>query len=275
MKIKKILFASLTAIIVIASCAFAAVLMTPRVGFLTRLNTTEEEFSQIIQNSETTTGWHLLSNRHELYGVKFYDSLTSMLMALDKRDIEEVALPDIVAEYIVKSNHDFEVCCVSYLNSPMSLAFGFRKDNAALAEKFNSVLSAMEEDWSLPEVQGVYLYSDNRTRPVEFTHYDGADTIRAAVTGDLPPIDFIDAGGKPSGFNTALLSEIGRRLKVNVELVNIEAGARNAALSSGRVDVVFWYETAEKFTWNLDAPEGVILSKPYYSWNKFLHIRKK
>ena len=62
---------------------------------------------------------------------------------------------------------------------------------------------------------------------------------------------------------------------MNVELVNIEAGARNAALSSGRVDVVFWYETAEKFTWNLDAPEGVILSKPYYSWNRFFHIRKK
>ena len=62
---------------------------------------------------------------------------------------------------------------------------------------------------------------------------------------------------------------------INIELVHIEAGARNAALSSGRVDLVFWYETAENGTWNLDAPEGVILSMPYYSWNKFFHIKKK
>ena len=207
--------------------------------------------------------------------MKFYDSLNTMLMALNKFEIDEIALPDVVADYVTTVNPEYQICCISTLRSPMSLAFGFNKNNAPLAWKFNRVITEMNEDWTMPELQGVYIYGSNRNKPVKFTKYDGAETIRAAVTGDLPPIDYVDAGGNPSGFNTALLAEIGRRLKVNIELVTIDAGARNAALLSGRVDVVFWYETAKEFDWNLDAPEGVILSEPYYSWNKFYHIMKK
>ena len=271
---KKILFASIIAVIAV-SCAFASVVMTARVGFLSRLNTSEEEFSRIIQDSQKVTGWNLLSNRHELYGVKFYDSLSTMLMAMDKHEIDEIALPDCVAEYITNVNPDYRICCVAMTHSPMSLAFGFRKDDSALAWKFDRVIKEMEDDWTLPEIQGAYIYNSVRTKPVKFEKYDGAETIRAAVTGDLPPIDYVDEGGNPSGFNTALLAEIGRRLKVNIELVNIESGARNNALVSGKVDVVFWYETSSAAEWNLDVPEGVMLSESYYSWNKFFHIRKK
>ena len=269
---KKIVLA-FTVSVIMASCVFANVIMTARVGFLRRLNTSEEEFSRIIQDSQRLTGWNLLSNRHELYGVKFYDSLNTMLMAMDKYDIDEIALPDAVAEYITKVNPDYKICCVSILRSPMSLAFGFRKDNAALAWKFNRVIQEMEDDWVLPEIQGLYIYNDSK-KPVTFDKFDGAETIRAAVTGDIPPIDYVDEAGNPSGFNTALLAEIGRRLKVNIELVNIEAGARNMALTSGKADVVFWYETSKGVEWNVDAPEGVILSNPYYSWSKFYHITK-
>ena len=271
---KKIIVASIIAVLV-ASCALASVIMTARVGFLTRLNTSEEEFSRIIQNSEKVTGWNLLSNRHELYGVKFYDSLNTMLMALGKNDIDEIALPDVVAEYVTANNPDYEICCMAVTRVPMSLSFGFRKDDTNLAWKFNRAIQEMNDDWTLPEIQGAYIYNSVRTKPVKFEKYDGAETIRAAVTGDLPPIDYVDEGGNPSGFNTALLAEIGRRLKVNIELVNIESGARNNALVSGKVDVVFWYETSSAAEWNLDVPEGVMLSESYYSWNKFFHIRKK
>lgn len=270
---KKIIFA-LTAVLVVASCALASVVITARVGFLTRLNTSEEEFSRIIQTGDNTRGWNLISNRHELYGVKFYDSLNAMLLALDKYEIDEVALPDVVAEYIAKVNPDYEIFCVSRTRLPMNLSFGFRKDDVAIAEKFNRVIREMKDDWTLAEIQGVYIY-DEGNKPVEFEKFDGAETLRVAVTGDLPPIDYVDPAGKAAGFNAALLSEIGKRLKVNIELVNIEAGARNAALSSGRVDVVFWYETSQAMEWNLDAPEGVILSEPYFSWNRFDHIGKK
>ena len=46
---KKIILA-FTAVAIMASCVFASVVMTARVGFLRRLNTTEEEFARIIQD---------------------------------------------------------------------------------------------------------------------------------------------------------------------------------------------------------------------------------
>ncbi len=271
---KKVLCA-LAAVAFVASFAFAAVFMTPRVGFLTRLNTSETEFASIIQNAESTSGWHLFSNRHELYGVKFFDSLLTMQMALGRDEIDEIALPEVVAEYLLKANPDFEACCAVRTRNPMALAFGFRKDNAVLASRFNRALRMIEDDWTLAEIQGVYIYNNGIAKPVKFDHFDGADTVKVAVTGDMPPIDYVDEAGRPTGFNAALLAELGRRMQVNIELVQVEAGARTAALVSGRADVVFWYETAQGIMWDYDASDGVLLSDPYFSWNKFLHIRKK
>ena len=110
---------------------------------------------------------------------------------------------------------------------------------------------------------------------MRFETFEGTATLKVAVTGDLPPVDFIAADGTPAGFNTALLSELARRMCVNVKLVSIDSGARSAALASGNVDVIFWYETSQDLTWNYDAPENVSLSIPYYKWHTFLHLRRK
>ena len=61
---------------------------------------------------------------------------------------------------------------------------------------------------------------------------------------------------------------------MNVELISVESGARTAALASGRVDVVFWYEVNSAAEIQADVPDGVILSAPYYEWNNFIHIKK-
>ena len=55
-----------------------------------------------------------------------------------------------------------------------------------------------------------YKDFDLKKPAVEFAKYDGADTIKIAVTGDRPPIDLITADGKATGFNTAILAEIGK-----------------------------------------------------------------
>ncbi|MBQ7733835.1 MAG: transporter substrate-binding domain-containing protein, partial [Synergistaceae bacterium] len=111
---------------------------------------------------------------------------------------------------------------------------------------------------------------------VEFRDFENIDTkIKVAVTGDLPPIDFVNAEGKPAGFNTAVLAEIAKRLHVNIEIVNIDAGARAAALASKRVDAVFWFQFRKNVETQPDIPEGVVLSEPYYSWNEIISISKK
>ena len=67
----------------------------------------------------------------------------------------------------------------------------------------------------------------------------------------------------------------GKRLKINIETVSLNSRARTSALVSGRADVVFWFEVDKSMQTQLDVPEGVILSDPYYEWNKFIHLRLK
>ena len=223
-----------------------------------------------------TGGWALLSDRHELDGVHFFDSLVTMQMALDAHRIDEMVLPDMTAEYLLSANPSYEVCCVAKTRYPMSLAMGFRKDETELRERVNTVLKEMEDDWTLVELQNAYIHDwDEDQKPVQFETFEGAETVKVAVTGDLPPVDFVAADGTPAGFNTALLAELARRMRVNVKLVSIDSGARSAALASKNVDVIFWYETSQNPEWNFDAPENVSLSIPYYKWHSFLHLRKK
>ena len=85
------------------------------------------------------------------------------------------------------------------------------------------------------------------------------------MTGDLPPLDYVSEDGSPAGFNTAILAEIAKRLGKNIEVVDIDSGARAAALSSGQIDVIFW----------VDKPEGVELSEPYFKDDvEHLQIKK-
>ena len=240
-----------------------------KLGLLTKLNTTETEFSEI---------WHKTfaprKGDFEIV-VRFYDSLTAMQMALNAGEIHEIVLPEAAAEYLLNQNPEYEATLVMRTKG-MGLSFGFRADSKNLAEKFNEALTSLKSDWTLGALEGVYIALPGvvEPKPVAFEKFDGAETIKVAVTGDLPPMDLIAADGTPAGFNTAVLAEVGRYLKMNIELVNIEAGARTATLASGRTDVVFWYEVDTSLKEQPDVPEGVILSEPYYEWNKFVHIRK-
>lgn len=135
----------------------------------------------------------------------------------------------------------------------------------------------MKEDKTLAALQMSYVVNPGVSKPeaVQFAKFDGAETVKVAITGDIPPIDYVAADGTPAGFNTAILAELGKHLKMNIELVQVDSGARAAALSSKRADVVFWFQVRAGEEIQPDIPDGVILSDSYYDWTKYLHIRKK
>ena len=259
------------------------------VGFLTRLRTTPDEFFMLMRNSWATKGWAILGGDHTTSKARFYDSLSQMQMALSRGDIGEMILPDFAAEYLLKVNKSYTPCCMSN-SGPMSLCFGFMKDSQSLAENWNHALRSMRDDYTLagmfqkyvknfPQDESYdYIYGINRRKKrnqdrIKFERFPDAQTVRVAVTGDLPPVDFVDEAGLPAGYSTAVLAEIGRRLRVNINVIQVEAGSRTAALVSGKADVVFWYEASKMKEWNLDAAEDVILSEPYLEWNTFIHLR--
>ena len=220
--------------------------------------------------------WNVLKGIHSKNDkIEFYDSLQEIIMALFRGNIDEADLPGIVGSYVINSNPGLKINCIVRMKSQY-LVFGFRQDSKELRDKFNSALSELKADKTLETLKKRYLRSNAVTESrIEFMSFNDADTIRVAVTGDIPPVDYVGADGKAAGFNAALLAEIAKRLKLNVKLVHVNTSARSSALASGRADVVFWYHLSEYDGKNLDIPEGVIVSEPYYDWDNFFHIRLK
>ena len=303
---KKFLFA-LIFVFLFASVSFASEKNFVDAGVLTYLGTTEQEFqtalddlrkaiAPLIPTDEEKEEWaaydrlegflaSLLETRRVVH---FYDSLLSMQMALRSGKIGEITLPEPVGLYLVSNNSKYDIY-FSLNMMPSTISFGFKRGNAALQKEFNSAILSMRKDGTLARLQKDFVLELATGEPeaVKFTTFNNAPTVRVAVTGDLPPIDFISANGTPTGYNTAILSEIGRRIKKNIRLVSVEAGARSAALAGERVDVVFWYRSTDgikapkqakgKNLKNVmkDNLEGVILSEPYYEWDTDLIIGLK
>ena len=109
-----------------------------------------------------------------------------------------------------------------------------------------------------PEIEHTIAYS------MLFLEEDGSlrDSFNEAIT-----MDDADDTGHAAGFNTAVLAEIAQRLEINIELVQVDSGARTLALSSGRADAAFWARSAaaDPVIEGLDIPEGTITSESYYS----------
>ena len=126
----------------------------------------------------------------------------------------------------------------------------------------------MKTDGSLDALIEKYINNPSDSpQPVEISKIDGAETIKVGVTGDLPPLDLVLADGTPAGFNTAVLAEISKRIGKNIELIQVDSGARASALTSKVVDVIFWVVVPADNSnrpKNIDTPEGVAVTTPYY-----------
>ena len=246
-----------------------------------------------------------------------FDSLNAMQMAVDAGQIDAMILYSTVGNYLAAVTGNYNVGLRNALpemngqfdlSSPAETAVLFATDalmgtdfsfmmqekDAALRDEIDQAIAAMQEEGVLAALNAG-LKEGDEPEAVEMPVIEGAETIKVAVTGDLPPFDYTDAAGKPAGYNTAILAEISKRINKNIELVSIDSASRAIALTSGSVDVVFWARVGaanpeamginteilpEKETWKAaldtisatsesmrdtigDIPEGMILTAPY------------
>lgn len=268
----------LTSFLILTLLAGIASADTLKVGILSKLNMTEEEYSEFISVGRKAGAWNFFTSKAtapEKIEYHFFDTLLAMQLALNAGEIEEMALPEAVANYIVNATGNYKVTSIAR-TLPAYLAFGFKAGgDPKLVQQFNDAILSMKEDGTLAILQGKFIYDAGIGDPeaVEFRKFGNVDrTITVAVTGDLPPIDYVDAEGFAAGFNTAVIAEIGKRLKVNINLINIDAGARAATLASGRADAVFWIQGHRDVKKHSDIPEGIELSTSYYEWDEFFYI---
>lgn len=242
-----------------------------KLGMITRLNASEESFGEFMKKIEDTLDVKISS-----HVPVFFDNINQMQMALQTKQIDEISTYRSVARYMIAKAPRFQVLKDHSLEFIDSFCFALRDDETELRNSLNKIIAEMQSDGTLDRLTKEYITDINtEVEPpaVALPHFDGAETIKVAVTGDLPPLDFVSTEGKPEGFNTAVLAEISNRMLKNIELVQIDSGARAAALTSKQVDIVFWaiVPVSEIIPSDSDKPSGVILTDPYYK-DKIVHI---
>ncbi|MBR3499269.1 MAG: transporter substrate-binding domain-containing protein [Selenomonadaceae bacterium] len=236
-----------------------------KLGMATRLNTDEEKMGGILDGVAEKFG--LKAQKHL---PKFYDNLNAMQMGIESGEIQAISTYNCVAEYLVANNSKFEIVPNEALNKLSDyFCFAVRKDDTALKAELDKAINEMKSDGTLDKFINEYItnVSKGQAPPkVEIAKVEGADTIKVGVTGDLPPLDLVLPDGSPAGFNTALLAEISKRIGKNIELVQVDTGARAAALTSKVIDVVFWVilPVGQEVPIDIDKPEGLELSMPYF-----------
>ncbi|MBR4151862.1 MAG: transporter substrate-binding domain-containing protein [Selenomonadaceae bacterium] len=216
-----------------------------KVGALTQLNTSPEQAN-----------------------LDFYDNFNSLQMALTSKNVDSIQIYGSVAKYMTNNNPDFVIKEEQTINLVDDFCFAMREDDIDLKNACDNAINAMKADGTLDALIDKYINNLTETpQPVESAHFDGADTIKVGITGDLPLFDLVLADGTPAGFNTAVLSELGKRLGKNIELVQVESSSRAAALVSGQVDIIFWVAVPADNSGrskDFDKPEGISVSEPYY-----------
>lgn len=201
--------------------------------------------------------------------IVIFDDMNSMIMALRAGQIDRFATGIYTAEYITARNKDFNLIDNKH-NAILGLSLAMREEDKPKMLAINLAINDMKADGTLERLirENITELGDNDPVAVEMSKIDGAETMKVAVTGDIPPMDCILSDGRPAGFNTAFLAELSRRTGRNIELVSLSAGARQTAISSGRVDAVFWTRNAynlkrELLPYPLDKMAGVVISEPY------------
>jgi len=235
------------------------------IGVLAPIGLNEEgviKWSENVAEAEGKTGTFKNPNT-----MVIYDNLTSMLMALQAKHVSRIALNKATGVYITALNDKFKLHD-NHHKPVLGYSIAMREENEKTIDLINAAINDMRLDGTLDSLLKELSENPTSIMPVSLPDFENEDTIKIAVTGDLPPLDFVRGDGMPCGFNVAFISELSRRLSKNFELVRVDAGARGEALLSKRVDALFWTrgvfdDERKPLPYPLDVIEGVSVSVPY------------
>ena len=262
---KKIICAIL--LLALAVLSVSALAEGARIGALTCIGMTEDDVKQWTADVAAAEGKatpYVNDNT-----IVFYDNIQAMLLALDSGEIDRISIGSLTANYIAAHNEGL-VCANRQHNAVLGYSIAMLGENGKWIDSINTVIADMRDDGTLDALRAQYIdnLGDADPEPVALPGIEGSETIRIAVTGDLPPMDVILADGTPAGFNTAFLAALSRRVGVNFELVSVQSSARAEALASGMVDALFWTrgvydQDGNALPYPLDRMEDIVVSAPY------------
>lgn len=196
---------------------------------------------------------------HYILRYQPYGSVSALVVGLATGKLDCVYLPECAVKYLIRIKKEFDSipdAWSQYYQMVLPLK------SLEMRDKINLVLRDMRQDRTLENLitEHIRLATD-LPKPVKMPILQDAPVLKVGITGALPPMDYMTAGGEPAGFNVALLGEIGKRLNLNIELVPVEINAWPMAMKSGKIDVMFWLSNYNE---PLKDSEDLLFSKEFF-----------
>ncbi len=245
-----------------------------KIGILTQLGVSEEELNENLQD--------VLFNVLPFSGFQYFDRFNDMILAINSGRIACIEADEYVSAYIFSHMDGFTRYIPEGLPKyQVGCCMLLREEDTDLRDRISGVLQEMKAGGTLETLKKRCIDDFNAGAEPEAVPpetFETAETLRIALTGDRPPMDYFTSDGKAAGFNTALVAEVARRLKMNVEFTSVDAGARAVTLSAGLSDVIFWSEVGEFNNWEKanaeDQPEKTIVTAPYLTGTLYYIVRE-
>ncbi len=242
-------------------------------GKLTKLGISEEELNAKVEDG--------LVELSLFSGFRYFDNYNSMISALESGGIAAINIDGYMLGYLLSRSKD-----LAQLKHPDALEYelGFsmllREEDAELCDRVSQAIADLKADGTMDALKAKYIddvIAGNEPEAVTPGSFEGAGTLRVALTGDRPPMDYFSDAGEPIGFNTALVTEVAGRLGMNVEFVSVDTGARAISLATNASDIVFWSEAGNFDNWEKadteDQPEGTLVTEPYLTSELLYAVR--
>ena len=187
-------------LIMIATCIFAAAIFTgcgdeqepaaskdsTKIGMLKYLNASENDFQEFMTKVSDK-----FSLKIATHAPVFYDSLNTMQMALESGKINEISTYQCVARYMMAHNPKVEILANHTMEFIDAFCLAMRAEDKELQTAADNAIKEMRSDGTIEKLVQQYITNianDAEPPAVEIAHIDGAETIKVAVTGDLPPL---------------------------------------------------------------------------------------
>lgn len=191
-----------------------------------------------------------------------------VLAALKSGKIDGYPSHQFAVDYLLK--RDSQIVAIPVTDVPIEgqAIMAVRSEDTALKSMLDSAIVILKENGTIASIEKEWitdLPAENEPTYKEIPAIEGAPSYYVGVTGDMPPLDYVASDGFPAGFNVALLSEIGKIIKVNFKFVPIETQARFTALASKKIDVIFChFQSTNTSYFDELKNEGWLATEPYF-----------
>ena len=212
--------------------------------------------------------------RDVLYFNRFSDAIAATTTG--KSDATMVSR--LIAEYYVKRNN-----ALTFIKSEKStqedIIMAVRSEDKELKDNLDRAIKILQENGTTKTLEDTWITDlpvNNEPVAKEIPKIESAKTIFVGVCGDIVPLDYIAADGRPAGYNIALLTEISKLLNVNFEFVSLEYQARFVALNAKKIDLIFVHRDIKGRPANqTQRNEDWIGTIPYYKTESSYFLVKK